>query len=750
MTIASPAQYGNFLWNTYPVAIGRKGASHDEVEKKHNEDLKTLQSPELKPFYVGDINQTIKCHFHVMVDLADQPEKRGSNGLLLGSGTWAARSFVSANHRELYKSGKLVSCSACKTSMVTNFRRLPFKTELPECSECLNWDVLKGTDHALVAMPKDYPYEGRSLGNGQLLTVPGHICRIVERRTDPNNKDKIERYIKPFKITYKGLEKAIQEAHDGYCKHSWTEKMCKAFLDVECFNDQTIKNFIEYAERAKAYELVVINKTVEDENYKRVLQREFEEAPHLFGQMPLPAVHSRPGVETCLNIEGPMHLAVLGCIKKSVVTTQDAMILNKCNKKFVEGHQGMLAPLIKLNLEWLKLLPYSGGKFYGWNSDEYLGFARVMLWFYQDLPAAKKDKQHDITLPDERSQKVWTKKHNEYWLKIRGLPTEGNAQELKERVAGFLQSNQDPPPILPEKNVNTEQIKNVLISLHEMMACIFRQETTPSVIAKAEHSIRVFLNYFDELDTVMRDPKKVPAVVSSYNFSCLLNLPEIMRTHGPLHNYWEGMYQGEGFLPFVKEKHNQGIRTNWAKNLLKNLLIERTLDILLREKSDWAIYDQKAHDRMKTTLDSGRFHQYSSIAEIKNILNEGRSKAKNPLSVVLLGNKDGSVSPSIFAVVRKSQKEDGEVQLAEISLVANDSHYEKFGMYYYKFDIKDKTTTMTKSFTEVVNRHSTSCVGYAVLLPLFDKENQDGMFALVSRNWMHLAPHTMLQELVTV
>jgi hypothetical protein len=56
--------------------------------------------------------------------------------------------------------------------------------------------------------------------------------------------------------------------------------------------------------------------------------------------------------------------------------------------------------------------------------------------------------------------------------------------------------------------------------------------------------------------------------INHYNFVCLLNLEKCIQRFGPLRNYWEGSNKGEGYLRIIKPELNQGLRMNWAPNLL--------------------------------------------------------------------------------------------------------------------------------------------------------------------------------------
>ena len=71
----------------------------------------------------------------------------------------------------------------------------------------------------------------------------------------------------------------------------------------------------------------------------------------------------------------------------------------------------------------------------GLASENYLGFACIMPWFYQNYDKAIKEPQEVVQLPPVEMQPQWSKICNSYWLKIRRLKTSGNAPELSLRVA---------------------------------------------------------------------------------------------------------------------------------------------------------------------------------------------------------------------------------------------------------------------------------------------------------------------------
>ena len=63
-----------------------------------------------------------------------------------------------------------------------------------------------------------------------------------------------------------------------------------------------------------------------------------------------------------------------------------------------------------LNISWCKCISYTGGKFGGWVSENYLAMSRINVWFYSMIHTLPRDdiyKGDPITPPSK-----WTKKQN--------------------------------------------------------------------------------------------------------------------------------------------------------------------------------------------------------------------------------------------------------------------------------------------------------------------------------------------------
>ncbi len=77
---------------TYPIAVGRKGISHEEVEKAFAMELYNLRSgTEKNYFYYAKTKSNIPVYLELFASLQDQPERRSCNYIMLENSTYSAR-----------------------------------------------------------------------------------------------------------------------------------------------------------------------------------------------------------------------------------------------------------------------------------------------------------------------------------------------------------------------------------------------------------------------------------------------------------------------------------------------------------------------------------------------------------------------------------------------------------------------------------------------------------------------------------
>ena len=115
--------------------------------------------------------------------------------------------------------------------MTKRYEEREWNLPLPECSKCLNWDILKDSPLAIYPAPDKYP-----------LVEQEERCRTYTIGS--------KQYLKPFRIDYPGLREAISFAHSKFIDGSWTKDNCKEYLRVEGINKELAEEVLLHAELA--------------------------------------------------------------------------------------------------------------------------------------------------------------------------------------------------------------------------------------------------------------------------------------------------------------------------------------------------------------------------------------------------------------------------------------------------------------------------------------------------------------------
>ncbi|KAL7555438.1 hypothetical protein ACA910_008058 [Epithemia clementina (nom. ined.)] len=263
------------------------------------------------------------------------------------------------------------------------------------------------------------------------------------------------------------------------------------------------------------------------------------------------------------NVDVVMHLLFLGILKSAIEQTTKWLIKRMKYGSFVKTTDGLLEMVQHLNLDWCRVLGFQRGKLGGWASENYLGFARLPLWFFSMINTVAIDEEYQEPLGNSRN---WNKKENTSWLSARGLDKKGSAQELKERVQMSLQQTNIPLP--RQSSGSVKGVVDVWKSLHSLLQIVMRTGEDAINTEEIDYRVKRFLSCYAKVDQGLQsseDSHEKPSWVTSYNFMSLLNLPDAVRRFGPLRNIWEGGTQGEGILWYVKREMSMGLWKNWQK-----------------------------------------------------------------------------------------------------------------------------------------------------------------------------------------
>jgi len=311
--------------NTYVIAIGPSGESHEEVEGLFSEELQKLRSGNLR-FYNGKIKQNILIYADILVSLQDSPERRKINCLMLGSGSLTPRWGHVVNCHRLNR--PLPSCNMCRISI---HRRILTNTQ---CPNCFNWD----TTRLSYSAPTNYP-------------------------SNPNQHDAVT--LSSQKITYDFLITGISYAQNMIIDGNWSTKAASAYIQTLGINTSTNEEICKNALSIRDHRRHNTNNP----------------SPPIWK---VPSLWLR-GVPLSAHIDAPMHLLFLGIVKASINLMHDWATNKKKTKEFIRSAGFNLHRIKSIHLSWCKVIPYSNEGTTGWISENYVAISKIFPWFFSSF-----------------------------------------------------------------------------------------------------------------------------------------------------------------------------------------------------------------------------------------------------------------------------------------------------------------------------------------------------------------------------
>ena len=91
VTILSNDFETNVLKNTYIISMGLKSANHSQVERRYLKECDELANGIDNIFYAMKLGCHVYVHFEIVAAIADQPERRSMNHLMLGNSMFVPR-----------------------------------------------------------------------------------------------------------------------------------------------------------------------------------------------------------------------------------------------------------------------------------------------------------------------------------------------------------------------------------------------------------------------------------------------------------------------------------------------------------------------------------------------------------------------------------------------------------------------------------------------------------------------------------
>ena len=293
ITISPPANKVHSLEYTYPIAVGRSSSPHEEVERLFADELRKLaNNTEGRLFYHGATKKNVRVHAELNVSLMDQPERRGSNYIMLGGGTYTSRWRHSANLSHV--SASLQACDECLANVL--MANQPYQaTEsdtqgMTSCQRCTCW---------------------RTQGCGSILEFP-----IPE--SYPPDMAPPSGTLRPVVLSYERLRFAAQIAHEKVFNGSWTIKAAKVFLRVEGMNLEAVNGITECSNNCRKVSRLQAGSPA----FVKLMELKFM-SPSDYAPWRIPALWDRAGVTLDQHVDVPMHLLFLGITKTVVKMVQE-------------------------------------------------------------------------------------------------------------------------------------------------------------------------------------------------------------------------------------------------------------------------------------------------------------------------------------------------------------------------------------------------------------------------------------------
>ena len=115
ITLLSNNSESNSIRDTYPILISSKHISRDVVKKQYLDELHDLCHGKNNRFYSYKLQKIVNVHFDITAYLANQPERRSMNYMMLRNSTYSARFRYSCDILSIIN--VLPSCDACLNNM---------------------------------------------------------------------------------------------------------------------------------------------------------------------------------------------------------------------------------------------------------------------------------------------------------------------------------------------------------------------------------------------------------------------------------------------------------------------------------------------------------------------------------------------------------------------------------------------------------------------------------------------------------
>jgi hypothetical protein len=289
----------------------------------------------------------------------------------------------------------------------------------------------------------------------------------------------------------------------------------------------------------------------------------------------------------------------------------------------------------ELDLDWCELMPKQfGGTYGGWISDNYLAIGRLSPWLYSGILIL--DPAEPYVEPINSLDR-WSAKECKIFLNQRGMKIPQKVDDKRKAIA--LEKSKPPSerlPILETPTCTAEEVYECITRMFLLLSRLYEHTTDgDDSVNLLRVCIRLYLSSFDRVDLATRESRTAPPRwLSSYNFMCLLNIPDTVAKFGPYKNFYEGKFCGEGYNRILKPTANRSAYRNRCLNLLRNIGREKAM-AAVQSHSDGELGNFEHENNNNKRLIYRMAHRYMNKRKVSD-----HYRKNYPLSVLLFRVSD--------------------------------------------------------------------------------------------------------------
>ena len=342
ITICPPENLKTSSLYTFPIAMGRKGQSHDMVNEMFNMELGSIQKMSMR--YSKLHNDFVPVVVEPLIVSADRPERSSLNQILGHTGNSSKRWMFS----ELIERAYLPSCSQCFKKRLNKLKDIPSLLHSRSiCKKCCDWEMNDKKVRCFFKFPVNYP------------TKKHPFSPAAPLGRDIVDENKSFKKLPPVEVNYTHLVEASHFAFWNYIHGTWNKGTIRSYLRLVSINGDTIENIIKFADCNKD------NLPIE----------------HTFlNTLPIPCMwRSCFRLEQC--IDTPMHLLFQGVVKTIMIEMQTFLKHSSCWTKFGKRANQTMEILCSLRCDFCKVEKFNGDSEFttgGWIAETYLAFSRII------------------------------------------------------------------------------------------------------------------------------------------------------------------------------------------------------------------------------------------------------------------------------------------------------------------------------------------------------------------------------------